>query len=346
MRKAWVGAIGAAALGMAIFVTGAYAADEIKIWVNGRQVETPEAAPRIENGKVVAPVREIAEALGAEVKWNGERGAVEVSAPETDSLKQQIQLLQSAVAAQTPEEAVETWVKGVQTRNGALQYAMLSKRQRELQLKALESVHWVTGTSSPWVQQYRISEATVNDDGSRTFQVQLDYRTSTDINEPERWDQIPAFPVVVQKEDEVWRIASFPYEWAYQSAELPDGQTLTDYDGVYEGRNVRVQFQRLGIGPAGGGVREAVGNHAEIVKQETIQLPVGEVTYMEVHRTQPAAAQSDEVTVELWLVLLRDDPEREDMKRTYCLTGIVTGELQAAYDELMKIASTWTLTEE
>lgn len=335
----------AAVLGAALLVTGASRADDVRVWVNGRPLSSPEASPHMENGKAMAPVRELAEMLGATVRWDGAARSVEVTSPGADSTQRQIELLQRAVAAKKPEEAVETWAKGVQSRNGALQYAMLSERLKELQRKSMEAAGWVTGTSSPWLERYKISEAQLNGDGSRTFRVQFDYRSSTDANEPERWSAIPSFPVIVRQEDDAWRISSFPTEWAFQSAVLPNGLTFSEYDGVYEGSDVRMQFQRLGVG-ASGGAREAVGNHAEIVKRETIVLPVGQTNYMEVKRTPPAAAQSDEATYELWFVLLRDDPERPDAKRAYCLTGIVTGDREKAAKQLTELAKTWKLVED
>ncbi|MEF3306077.1 stalk domain-containing protein [Paenibacillus sp. GYB003] len=343
MKKSWIAAMGAV-VAVLVFVTGVSAADGIRVWVNGRLLESPEAAPRLENGKVIAPVREMAESLGAKVEWDGERGAVRVTAPESESLQRQIRLLQSALAAKTPEAAVDTWAKAVQTRNGALQYAMLSERQRELQRESLEADGWVTGTSSPWLERYRISKAESNGDGSKTFRVQFDYRSSTDIREPERWDKIASFPVIVREEDGYWRISSFPTEWAYQSVVLPNGLPFSEYDGIYEGADVRAQFQRLGVAAAAG-AKEAVGNHAEIVRQEPAELPVGKAIFMEVKRTPPAAAMSDAVTTELWFVLLRDDPERPDLKRAYCLTGVVTGDGDKAYDELKRLAATWKLIE-
>lgn len=97
-------------------------------------------------------------------------------------------------------------------RNGALQYALLSPELKERELESFEVLNWVTGTSSPWLEQYRIDSSQENQDGTWTFQVKLDYRTSVDVNEPERWDEIPAIPVTVKEYDGYWYIEDYPEE--------------------------------------------------------------------------------------------------------------------------------------
>lgn len=332
-------------LGIGLFAASTSAADEIKVWVGDRLLRS-EAQPRLENGKVLAPVREIAEMLGATVKWNGERNTVEVTPPKSESQAKQIGMLESAVAAKTPEAAVDTWARAVKTRNGALQYAMLSPNLKELQRESFEAAGWVTGTSSPWLEQYKISQPQANADGSRTFRVQFDYRTSEDANEPVRWNDIVSFPVIVRQAEGNWYVAALPTEWATQSVILPDGRSFSEYDGEYEGKDMRLELQRLGIGPGGSPIKQAVGNHSDITESYELDLPVGRATFAAVERTPPAAAMSDEITYEYWLILLRDDPERADMKRAYCLTGIVTGDREEAKAELLEMAKTWKLLED
>lgn len=48
----------------------AFAEDMIHLVVNGQEVVFPEAPPQIINGYTVVPARPLAEALGAEVKWD------------------------------------------------------------------------------------------------------------------------------------------------------------------------------------------------------------------------------------------------------------------------------------
>lgn len=344
MKKSAIAAA-AIVLGIGLFAANTSAADEIRVWVGGRLLQS-EAAPRMDNDKVIAPVRELAEMLGATVKWNGERRAVEVIAPESESLLKQVRLLESAVAAKTPEEAVDTWARAIKARNGALQYAILSQRLKERQRESFEAAGWVTGTSSPWLERYNIGRAQENADGTRTFRVQFDYRTSEDADKPERWDEIASFPVIVEQKEGRWYVSALPTEWATQSAILPSGRSFSEYDGAYEGKHVKLQFQRLGVGAGGSPVKEAVGNHARIVETKELALPVGKTTWAVVERTRPAAERSNEVAHEYWLILLREDPERADMKRAYCLSGVVTGDKEAAKAELLDIAKTWKLLED
>ncbi|WP_146250141.1 hypothetical protein [Paenibacillus flagellatus] len=229
---------------------------------------------------------------------------------------------------------------------GALEYAMLSPRLRELNRKSFEAANWVTGTSSPWLERYRIEGGTKREDGSVAFQVRFDYRSSTDIDKEVPWTDIEPFPVVVSEDEDGWRVSSFLHNWKHQSVRLPDGVVLTDFDGVYEGSDVRLQLQRLGVANGPDPIREAVGNHAEIVERREMDLPVGKATFAEVKRTPPAAAQSDAVMREYWLVVLDDEPERADRKRAYAWTGIVTGDAEAAREELLDTARTWKLEQE
>lgn len=60
--------------------------------------------------------------------------------------------------AASPEDAVDIWAKGVKTRNGALQYAVLSKSLKAKMEDSLNNTSWITGASSPWIDSYKITE--------------------------------------------------------------------------------------------------------------------------------------------------------------------------------------------
>ena len=79
------------------------------------------------------------------------------STPQTvATLNQQVLQLEQAIAPQSPQHAVETWARGVRTRNGALQFAILSPSMRHAHESAFVAANWVTGGSSPWVDRYQI----------------------------------------------------------------------------------------------------------------------------------------------------------------------------------------------
>jgi len=132
--------------------------------------------------------------------------ALEAAKRENELLQQQIYMLQKAVEASTPEQAIETWARAVKTRNGALQYAMIDPDKRSLVLKAMQERNWVTGLSSPWLERYKISKGTKQKNGSVLFNVQFDYRTSDDVNKKIAWKDIEAFPVKVSKKEGSWYI--------------------------------------------------------------------------------------------------------------------------------------------
>ena len=73
----------------------------------------------------------MAEALGADVKWEEVSKEVRVIMPQLDSLQRQTTLLQNALASATPGDAVGKWAKGVKERNGALQFAVLAPEMQE-----------------------------------------------------------------------------------------------------------------------------------------------------------------------------------------------------------------------
>jgi len=59
------------------------------------------------------------------------------------------------------EEAAKLWAKGMMTRNGVLQYAVMSNElQQEFKnhLSDANNTSWVTGNSSPWITGYEIVE--------------------------------------------------------------------------------------------------------------------------------------------------------------------------------------------
>ena len=59
------------------------------------------------------------------------------------------------------QSVAKQWAEGIKTRNGVLQYVVLSKGLKKgFEELADESDRkaWVTGFSSPWVESYKISE--------------------------------------------------------------------------------------------------------------------------------------------------------------------------------------------
>ncbi|MGB9858755.1 MAG: copper amine oxidase N-terminal domain-containing protein, partial [Moorellaceae bacterium] len=79
MKKKWLVVTSTVMLTLA-FATGAFAANPINLYVNGREIK-PDVLPQIINGRTMVPVRWIAEALGANVEWeqDSEGGIVKIT---------------------------------------------------------------------------------------------------------------------------------------------------------------------------------------------------------------------------------------------------------------------------
>lgn len=63
--------------------------------------------------------------------------------------------------ALSKEEAVDLYAQGVKIRSGALQYSVMCKELKirfEEEMDKNKNYAWVTGTSSPWVSEYKIYE--------------------------------------------------------------------------------------------------------------------------------------------------------------------------------------------
>lgn len=66
------------------------------------------------------------------------------------------------------KDAALVWAKGLELRSGALQYCVMSKELKSEYEKQLEknAPNWVTGVSSPWIEDYSIES--IKDSGDRS----------------------------------------------------------------------------------------------------------------------------------------------------------------------------------
>ncbi|RXZ78900.1 copper amine oxidase N-terminal domain-containing protein [Paenibacillaceae bacterium] len=207
MNKSWFTTVCAAAA--ALTMTSFAAADQpLLIKVNDEPVKFTVPAS-VSKGTVLVPLRETAEALGATVNWRQKDKTVELRTPEIDSRERQTAMLERALAAKDPQDAVSRWADGVHSRNGALQYALMSPELRKQERPYMEEAGWVTGTSSPWLERYQIGEKIAQQDGSYLFDVKFDYRDSTTMEEQIDWADIESFQVLVTKHEENWYISKF-----------------------------------------------------------------------------------------------------------------------------------------
>lgn len=166
---------------------------EVNHWVLGT-----EARAQMNDGTVTAAVRPLAEALGAQVSWDEKTKTVVVVREDPEALKERVALLEEALAAESPKEAVQTFAKGLKNRNGALQYAMMSKKMREEIGNNYAANRWQTGSSSPWYASITVNEGVHNEDGTWLFELHGVLTDSTNQQEDRH------FSIKALKENNRW----------------------------------------------------------------------------------------------------------------------------------------------
>ncbi|MCI1964616.1 MAG: hypothetical protein LKJ17_00545 [Oscillospiraceae bacterium] len=62
------------------------------------------------------------------------------------------------LGACTPQAAIQVWVEGMESRNGAMQYSVMGSGLKKEYLNQVEQYnqYWVTGMSSPQIDSYKI----------------------------------------------------------------------------------------------------------------------------------------------------------------------------------------------
>lgn len=121
----------------------------------------------------------------------------------------------------TPENAAKVWAEGLKNRSAALQYAVMRSPLREAYAKQLEKTarNWVTGLSSPWVEDYQIKQVTVTGDDERVIELNFSTATSTGP----AGDYTAALTIV--REGHFWRIEQIVMDeglYPYTGFEAPD----------------------------------------------------------------------------------------------------------------------------
>ena len=183
-----------------VLATGIFAfADSIvKIFINGEELDST-VPPSVENGRTVASVRDIAEALGASVTWDPETGSVRI---ESDRSDMRINLLEQALIPQDHLSAAGTWAEAVKMRNGALQYALLTPSLQAEKYEEYVAMNWVTGTSSPWVKDYTVTEKGKLKEDAYLYLIEYVYTDSTQSTS-KMYEYI-----TVVKSDTGWKVSS------------------------------------------------------------------------------------------------------------------------------------------
>lgn len=155
--------------------TMAFAGGSTKMFYNGQEIKA-DTSPININGRIFAPVRALAEAMGAKVSWDKESNQVHITGNDQSM---QIAQLELALAPKNSLAAVDSWAKAVQGRNGAWQYAVMTPDLKKKSYDNFVSFNWVTGTSSPWVKSYEVKEQGKQDDSSYRYSVKFTWTDST-----------------------------------------------------------------------------------------------------------------------------------------------------------------------
>lgn len=109
---------------------------------------------------------------------------------QIESLEGTISLLKDALdelGATTPDDAINIWAKGIQIRNGYLQYHVLCdemKNEFKEELSKSQRTYWVTGYSSPWVSSYDIVDREKINSSKYKFTINFNWATSTGPEKP------------------------------------------------------------------------------------------------------------------------------------------------------------------
>lgn len=116
------------------------------------------------------------------------------------SIQRQLEMLQFAIVPTSPRETIDLWVKAVDSRNGALQFALFSPEMKKAKEADFDQSYWVTGGSSPWIKNTKITELAQINETTKVYLVAFDMATSggDEGTDPVR--------ITVKKIDEQWYI--------------------------------------------------------------------------------------------------------------------------------------------
>jgi hypothetical protein len=178
--------------------TAAFAGASVKMFYNGREIQS-NASPININGRIYAPVRALAEAMGANVSWDKDSSQVQITGNDQSM---QIMRLESALAPKDNLDAVNSWAEAVQTRNGAWQYALMTPDLKKANYDDFASMNWCTGVSSPWVKSFEVKELGKPDDNTYRYSVAFTWTDSTNTT------SVSNQYVTVKNTDGTWLISA------------------------------------------------------------------------------------------------------------------------------------------
>lgn len=95
-----------------------------------------------------------------------------------------VQLLEQSLVAHSSQQAIESWSQALKERNGAVQYAYLANPLRATYYFKMKELNWVTGGSSPWIDQYKITKE--KKIGEHRFEFDLEFVVTNSSKETKK----------------------------------------------------------------------------------------------------------------------------------------------------------------
>lgn len=127
----------------------------INVTSDDRVYEHSSVANSLENhqGNYYLPMDWLEYLFNARVIYNEVANILFIQTPDPQQVKSEIERIENALIPDSADDAIQLWGRGMQTRNGGLQYAALSPqlRQEADQSPYVRQSYWVTGCSSPQV---------------------------------------------------------------------------------------------------------------------------------------------------------------------------------------------------
>ncbi len=174
MNKRFLVFTGTVALATVLTVGSVFAAGIIKLKIDGNEVKTTIPLQNTKGG-ITGPVRQIAEELGANVYWNSKSQSVDI----TNAGRIRAEQLERALIPTDKYTAAKLWAESAKTRNGALQYAILSPELKQKLYNDYKAWNWVIGASSPWVDSYEITEKPTTEADTVIYEIKYVWTDST-----------------------------------------------------------------------------------------------------------------------------------------------------------------------
>ncbi len=178
-------------------VDGGYIKNKVNSYYSSKTGEKTQLglAPHAKGNTMYVPSSYFSQVLKEDVYYDGEALRIFNIDDEKQSVfdKQIVKYIEPVTA----DNAVELYAEAIESRNGALQYALYSDTLKAAKKAELEELNWVTGVSSPWVLSYDIKKI-----GENSFDIVFHWETSAG-KEP---DTVTKVKVTKVPNQEKWRI--------------------------------------------------------------------------------------------------------------------------------------------